>query len=49
MKYKPFYDGIFIENEKYRLGDYKVTYADGTNIVYVPKTEDVVNLIEFTY
>ncbi len=30
MKYKPFYCGIFIEDEEYLLGDYAVTYTDGT-------------------
>lgn len=30
IPYKVFYDGIFIEDEKYVLGHYKVTYTDGT-------------------
>ncbi len=27
--YRPFYDGMFIERDKYALGQYKVVYADG--------------------
>ncbi len=30
IPYKVFYDGIFIEDEKYMLGNYKITYTDGT-------------------
>ncbi|MBQ8894709.1 MAG: family 20 glycosylhydrolase [Clostridia bacterium] len=30
IPYRVFYDGIFIENEKYHMGHYKVTYTDGT-------------------
>ena len=30
IPYRVFYDGIFIEDEKYHLGHYKVTYTDGT-------------------
>ncbi|MBR6763495.1 MAG: family 20 glycosylhydrolase [Clostridia bacterium] len=32
VPYKAFYDGIFIEPEKYYLGDYKVTYTDGSTV-----------------
>jgi hexosaminidase len=30
MGYKCFYDGVFIEDEVYNIGNYELTYADGT-------------------
>ncbi len=30
IPYKSFYDGVFIENDVYHMGNYRVTYADGT-------------------
>ena len=30
IEYKPFYDGLFIEDEKYVIGNYVVNYTDGT-------------------
>nr|MBQ4317928.1 family 20 glycosylhydrolase [Clostridia bacterium] len=35
IKFKSFYDGVFIEDEKYLLGNYEVTYEDGTT-AYLP-------------
>ncbi len=32
MPYRAFYDGAFIEAEKYYLGDYVATYEDGTSV-----------------
>ena len=29
MKYKVFYDGVFIVDDEYMLGNYKITYSDG--------------------
>ncbi len=30
IRHKYFYDGVFITEEKFKLGDYQVSYADGT-------------------
>ncbi len=30
IPYKAFYDGVFIEDEIYHMGNYRVTYTDGT-------------------
>jgi len=34
IPYKVFYDGIFIEDDIYRMGEYRITYTDGTVLTY---------------
>lgn len=33
-KYKVFYDGVFIEDSVYHMGNYKLTYTDGTEVLF---------------
>jgi hypothetical protein len=35
IPYVPFYDGLFIEDEKYLIGNYRLIYSDGTT-AYLP-------------
>lgn len=37
IKYKAFYDGVFIHDFDYTLGHYKVTYTDGTDVLFEVK------------
>lgn len=37
IEYKVFYDGIFIEDEVYHMGNYEVTYKDGTTALFEVK------------
>ena len=34
IPYKAFYDGIFIEDSVYHMGNYKLTYTDGTEVLF---------------
>ena len=37
IPYKVFYDGVFIEDEVYRMGKYRLTYTDGTTAEFEVK------------
>ena len=37
IPYKVFYDGVFIEDELYHMGNYRVTYTDGTTALFEVK------------
>lgn len=37
IPYKVFYDGVFIEDELYHMGNYKATYGDGTTELFEVK------------